>query len=102
MEFSATDWVTVALTEATLSREGPPLFVAAQRGCVAALDNGDEFIAMQVTRALANRELNASNAMRIFLREVSVGVLNGATLACGRGRGARWHRRDIAWCRRAD
>ena len=36
MEFSATDWVTVALTEATLSREGPPLFVAAQRGCVAA------------------------------------------------------------------
>ena len=36
MEFSATDWVTVALTEATLSREGPPLFIAAQRGCIAA------------------------------------------------------------------
>ena len=37
MEFSSTDWVTVALTEATLSHDGPPLFVAAQRGCIAAV-----------------------------------------------------------------
>ena len=35
-----------------------------QRGCVAALDNGDEFIAMQVTRALASRDLVVN-----FLRE---------------------------------
>ena len=28
-----------------------------QRGCVAALDKGDDFIAMQVTRARANRDL---------------------------------------------
>jgi magnesium transporter len=41
---------------------------------------GTQTLAVAV-RALANRELNASNAMRIFLREVSVGVLNGATLA---------------------
>jgi aspartate/methionine/tyrosine aminotransferase len=34
---------------------GTPAFL--QRGCVAALDNGDEFVAMQVTRALANRDL---------------------------------------------
>ncbi|WP_340646573.1 magnesium transporter [Phenylobacterium sp.] len=41
---------------------------------------GTQTLAVAV-RALANRELNASNAMRIFLREISVGVLNGATLA---------------------
>jgi magnesium transporter len=41
---------------------------------------GTQTLAVAV-RALANRELNSSNAMRIFLREMSVGVLNGAALA---------------------
>ena len=41
---------------------------------------GTQTLAVAV-RALANRELNASNAMRVFLRELGVGVVNGATLA---------------------
>jgi magnesium transporter len=41
---------------------------------------GTQTLAVAV-RALASRELNASNAMRIVLRELGVGVLNGAVLA---------------------
>jgi magnesium transporter len=41
---------------------------------------GTQTLAVAV-RALASRELNAANAMRIVLREMSVGVLNGLTLA---------------------
>lgn len=37
MEFSAADWVNIGLTEAILSREGSPLYVAAQRGAIAAV-----------------------------------------------------------------
>jgi magnesium transporter len=41
---------------------------------------GTQTLAVAV-RALASRELNAANATRIVLREMSVGVLNGLTLA---------------------
>ena len=41
---------------------------------------GTQTLAVAV-RALASRELNAANAARIVLREMSVGVLNGLTLA---------------------
>ncbi|MDO8380459.1 magnesium transporter [Phenylobacterium sp.] len=41
---------------------------------------GTQTLAVAV-RALANRELNAANAMRIFLREMGVGVIDGAALA---------------------
>lgn len=37
MEFSASDWVNVSLTEAILSHAGSPLFVAAERGAIAAV-----------------------------------------------------------------
>ncbi len=36
MEFSASDWVHVSLTEAILSHAGSPLYVAAERGAIAA------------------------------------------------------------------
>jgi len=41
---------------------------------------GTQTLAVAV-RALASRELNAANATRIVMREMSVGVLNGLTLA---------------------
>ncbi|MGZ8406716.1 MAG: magnesium transporter, partial [Caulobacteraceae bacterium] len=41
---------------------------------------GTQTLAVAV-RALATRELNASNAVRIFGRELSVGLLNGLVLA---------------------
>lgn len=41
---------------------------------------GTQTLAVAV-RALASRELNAANATRIVLREMSVGLLNGLTLA---------------------
>jgi magnesium transporter len=41
---------------------------------------GTQTLAVAV-RALASRELNAANAMRIVIREMSVGILNGLTLA---------------------
>ena len=41
---------------------------------------GTQTLAVAV-RALASRELNAANAVRIVTREMSVGVLNGLTLA---------------------
>ena len=47
-----------------------------QRGCVAALDEGDDFVAMQVAKALANRDLSVK-----FLREfpqIRFGVPTGA------------------------
>ena len=40
---------------------------------------GTQTLAVAV-RALASRELNASNAMRIFLREICVGMIDGAVL----------------------
>ncbi|HYE46894.1 MAG TPA: magnesium transporter [Caulobacter sp.] len=41
---------------------------------------GTQTLAVAV-RALASRELNASNAMRIIFREMAVGVINGSVLA---------------------
>ena len=41
---------------------------------------GTQTLAVAV-RALASRELNAANALRIVLREMSVGVMNGLALA---------------------
>ena len=41
---------------------------------------GTQTLAVAV-RALASRELNAANAMRIVLRELGVGLLNGGALA---------------------
>ena len=39
-----------------MSSSGTPAFL--QRGCVAALDHGDEFLAAQVAKARANRDLS--------------------------------------------
>jgi magnesium transporter len=41
---------------------------------------GTQTLAVAV-RALASRELNAANAVRIIWRELGVGLFNGATLA---------------------
>lgn len=37
MELTSADWINASLTEALLAREGPPLYVAARPGCVAAV-----------------------------------------------------------------
>ena len=36
-ELTPADWVNISLTEAMLARDGPPLYVAAKLGCVAAV-----------------------------------------------------------------
>ena len=35
-DLTPADWVNISLTEAMLARDGPPLYVAAKLGCVAA------------------------------------------------------------------
>jgi uncharacterized protein len=37
VDFTASDWVNVSLTEAMLSHAGSPLYVAAERGAIAAV-----------------------------------------------------------------
>ncbi|MDZ4251353.1 MAG: ankyrin repeat domain-containing protein [Sulfuritalea sp.] len=36
-ELTPADWVNISLTEALLARDGPPLYVAAKLGCLAAV-----------------------------------------------------------------
>ena len=35
-DLTPADWVNISLTEAMLARDGPPLYVAAKLGCIAA------------------------------------------------------------------
>jgi magnesium transporter len=46
-------------------------------------------------RAIASRELNAANAMRIILRELSVGLLNGAAVGLMLGTGLYLWQHDL-------
>ena len=55
-ELTPADWVNISLTEALLSREGPPLYVAAKLGCLAA--------ARVMTEAGTNLEVFGPNKER--------------------------------------
>jgi len=78
----ATETVAVSVIGAFQSEIEKLVALAVLMPIVASLGGnaGTQTLAVAV-RALAARELNAANAVRIILREMAVGVMNGAALA---------------------
>jgi len=78
----ATETVAVSVIGAFQAEIAKLVTLAILMPIVASLGGnaGTQTLAVAV-RALAARELNAANAMRIVVREMTVGVMNGAALA---------------------